>query len=75
MGTVLLVIISEWCALGWPLFFLSSQDIPQIGKSLRHANCDSVRPLWSSSSARLWGTLPFKLRNVFFYSNEHPLPA
>lgn len=45
MGTVLLMIISEWCVWGWVLSFLSSQGNLQIGKSLSHANCDSVGPL------------------------------
>lgn len=70
MGTHLFVIISEWYAWGRILFFLSSQGILQIGKSLSHANFDSVRPCQITAVPVLWGTLPFKLQNVFFYSNE-----
>lgn len=59
MGTVYFVIISEWCAWGWVLFFLSSQGTLQIGKSLSHANGDSVRPLSNYCSACALGNTAF----------------
>lgn len=69
MGTVLYVIISKWCAWGWALFFL-----PKAFGKLENHSVMLIVTAWDlcqiAAVPVLWGTLPFKLQNVFFYNNE-----